>query len=407
MLHPSTKKLIDRLCEMTLQRKIDWVSGDQNDTLAYDTEGYRVILERAPPALVLCDALGSELERADEPALTATKHIDGSTYLALLETMRAEAARIARGTEDAIAMVLGGLDQDGDGIPDIPHPVELEDAPDGPIAHTRDDIEDSADEMAALPDGLNETLDEPEEDAIESHMPAMEAPVEPVDTEEASAPQTEDHYAMRAADIDVQPAEPMPEPETLAQTLAETAEIEPDQSGKVMTGAIAYNGFFSLPGGTIEQTTVKPPAKDTAKESEPAVDRFADEAAPSALANLQTTAPRPGHTLSLSGLASGNNNLVNRPGTIAFQTTQIANPLADTQAETAPQVIETGQEAEAVLPDPEPSPVISAQEQFAQPIAEETLPAQEEAMPETDTEVGPEAESEAEPQAPKRFNPWI
>ena len=36
MLHPSTKKLIDKLNEMTRQRKISWAEGD-GDTVIYDT----------------------------------------------------------------------------------------------------------------------------------------------------------------------------------------------------------------------------------------------------------------------------------------------------------------------------------------------------------------------------------
>lgn len=163
MLHPSTKKLIDRLSEMTRQRKIDWVGGERPDTLAYDTEGYRVLLEGEPAALVLCDALGNELDRADPDVLAATNHIDGGTYEALMVSMHTEANRIARGTEDAIASVLGGLDLDGDGIPDVPAPIDLEDAPEGPATEAQYETEDTADEMSAY---ANEAQD-PEAASVE------------------------------------------------------------------------------------------------------------------------------------------------------------------------------------------------------------------------------------------------
>lgn len=178
MLHPSTKKLIDRLCEMTVQRKIDWVSSDQADTLAYDTEGYRVLLEGRPATLVLCDALGNELERATPEELGATQHMDGGTYDATVETMRVDAARIARGTEDAIASVLGGLDLDGDGIPDIPQPLSLEDAPDGPAAQTYDDVEDTAGGFDALPE-VSDLEDAPMESQPEEVEEVIDAAPEP------------------------------------------------------------------------------------------------------------------------------------------------------------------------------------------------------------------------------------
>ena len=65
MIHPQTLVLIDKLCEMTRQKKIAWQLGE-NDTIIHDTEGYRVILETNPEELVLTDPLGRELERADE-----------------------------------------------------------------------------------------------------------------------------------------------------------------------------------------------------------------------------------------------------------------------------------------------------------------------------------------------------
>lgn len=181
MLHPSTKKLIDRLSEMTSQRKIDWLQTDRPDALVYDTEGYRVILEGQPAALVLCDALGNELDRADPNELASTRHIDGGTYTEIIEDMRSDASRIARGTENAIAAVLGGLDLDGDGIPDVPAPVQLEAAPDGNIGETLDDIEDAVNEADAVEieeiNALEDVVDTLETD-LESNLVDME-PDEP------------------------------------------------------------------------------------------------------------------------------------------------------------------------------------------------------------------------------------
>lgn len=149
MLHPSTKKLIDRLCEMTLQRKIDWASGDTAGSLAYDTEGYRVVLEGEPACLILCDALGNELERASIEDLETTRHIDGGTYDGVIETMRADAARIAMGTENAIASVLDGLSLDDTTDAHSPSPVEspTDNLVDQDGLEASDAVEDTIDEM--------------------------------------------------------------------------------------------------------------------------------------------------------------------------------------------------------------------------------------------------------------------
>ena len=130
MLHPSTKKLIDRLAEMTGQKRIDWLAGDRDDTLVFDTEGYRVLLQGDPATLRLTDALGRELESASPDELAATPHDGGGTYGATMAALRREAQRIARGTEGAISAVLGGLDAEpvgktpvleADGLADLPH----------------------------------------------------------------------------------------------------------------------------------------------------------------------------------------------------------------------------------------------------------------------------------------------
>lgn len=118
MIHPSTKKLIDKLGDMTAQRKISWAEGEDG-AVVYDTEGYRVSLAGSPTEVILADALGKELDKADHGELSATVMEDGTSYAAYVEQLHKEAGRIARGAEHAIDAVLAGLDLDGDGIPDI------------------------------------------------------------------------------------------------------------------------------------------------------------------------------------------------------------------------------------------------------------------------------------------------
>ena len=52
-IHPSTKKLIDRLYDMTLERKIEWKPG-ADGAVVYDTERYSVTLTGNPTEVILC-----------------------------------------------------------------------------------------------------------------------------------------------------------------------------------------------------------------------------------------------------------------------------------------------------------------------------------------------------------------
>ena len=347
MLHPSTKKLIDRLSEMTLQRKIDWAQGDTPGTLAYDTEGYRVLLEGEPASLVLCDALGGELDRASIEELGATKHIDGGTYETVMESMRAEASRIARGAEDAIASVLGGLDLDGDGIPDVPAPIELEAAPDGAESESMDDIEDAADELSAAPDidiedatGIN-TLEasgaDMDEGADMSAFGEEHLPDVP-DLADMSLPDNIENAAEVALSDNAEPitseafddtpdvgqavanlAEQVNNTQTEAQQ-GDTASTESGGAAPVIGTNTFLTAFNSFPNsnsrGMILQETVETPVKeDTAEVSDTGTDTTPSEAennlqaetisSVEALSNDDQAAtgfPRPGETLSLSGL---------------------------------------------------------------------------------------------------------
>ncbi|MEL6664429.1 MAG: hypothetical protein AAFR33_15660, partial [Pseudomonadota bacterium] len=122
MMHPSTKKLLDRLIEMTRQRKIGWA--ETNQGVAYATEGYTVHLIGEPQTMQLTDASGTVLEDVPADELAATQDEAGQAYTKIFEELFRESSRQARGTEKAIDAVLAGLDLDGDGIPDVPAPVQ-------------------------------------------------------------------------------------------------------------------------------------------------------------------------------------------------------------------------------------------------------------------------------------------
>ena len=61
MLHPSTKRLIDKLSEMTRKQRVTWTEGE-NAAVVHDTEGYRVVITPEPHSVLLTDAMGREIE---------------------------------------------------------------------------------------------------------------------------------------------------------------------------------------------------------------------------------------------------------------------------------------------------------------------------------------------------------
>lgn len=112
MLHPSTKKLVDRLIEMTQMGKLNWEESDQGG-IDYSTEGYRVSLIDTPQEILITNLDGKELERASAADLADTIDKDGRPYTDGVADMYRQASRIARGTETAILRLLAGIETQG------------------------------------------------------------------------------------------------------------------------------------------------------------------------------------------------------------------------------------------------------------------------------------------------------
>ena len=109
MIHPSTRKLIDRLSEMTLLDRVAWTEGE-NGAIVFDSNDYRIVLSADPKQLQLTDALGKELETVTSDELAETANDDGETYTGLVDTMYVEGMRIAKGTKRAIDKIIAGLE---------------------------------------------------------------------------------------------------------------------------------------------------------------------------------------------------------------------------------------------------------------------------------------------------------
>lgn len=102
MMHPSTKKLLDRLAEMTRQRRIGWQETSSGTGVAYAAEGYTVHLIKDPQTMQLSDANGAILEDVTSEDIAATQSESGQAYTSIFEELFREASRQARGTERAI-----------------------------------------------------------------------------------------------------------------------------------------------------------------------------------------------------------------------------------------------------------------------------------------------------------------
>ncbi|MCH2457214.1 MAG: hypothetical protein MK186_04115 [Henriciella sp.] len=108
MLHPSTKKLNDRLAEIPALKQIDWAETEDGGVI-YATEGYSVRLTDTPPQVMLATEKGKTLEEASEDLLKDTPHEEHGNYGELIVAVVKEASRIAKGTEAAIDALLAGL----------------------------------------------------------------------------------------------------------------------------------------------------------------------------------------------------------------------------------------------------------------------------------------------------------
>ncbi|HPF22061.1 MAG: hypothetical protein R3C08_00160 [Hyphomonas sp.] len=156
MLHPSTKRLIDKLDEMTRRQRVAWEESDDG-SITHDTEGYRVVLTAAPHAMRLTDALGREIETCGPEDFNGETDASGRPYADFVADLYREAHRHARGAEKAISALLSSLDEAGEEIPPAaPVTAVL------PEPESFDHVEDEGDDSQPI-EGLT-ALDGEEED---------------------------------------------------------------------------------------------------------------------------------------------------------------------------------------------------------------------------------------------------
>lgn len=377
MLHPSTKKLIDKLGEMTLKQKVAWIEGEDG-TIVHDTEGYRVVLSPEPHGVVLTDAVGREIETCTPEEIADEKAADGRPYSQFLSELFREAHRHARGTEQAIRALLAGLeaaDQEEEAAAGAAVPA--------PEPAPEPEPESATDETAQM-DGETEitaavaTL----ADQINKTAPAAGPEVE------ASAPESAPEAAPEAAPVS-EPlpdayAEPEPEtaPEAAAQPEPELSPApEPEPEPEPELTPEPETEVTAAPVTLAEAA----PAEETPPQAEDTGSAAPDTPPPPQQAAAEETPPAPAGGLmqqrfSLSGIPYG------------------AGALGTAPAAPPPEK----------PPEPAPSPaprtlIIDGTEDLPDTVPGLAEPSDRVVSAQGDEEEGGEG---GQPLPPRRFNPW-
>lgn len=384
MLHASTKKLIDRLAEMTELAKLDWTEGDDG-VITYSTEGYSVSLTETPNEVAITSKDGKELERAGADELANTPAEDGGTYADIVAEMTKEAARVARGTEAAISTLLAGM-QDT--------PAELETAP--TEVETQDQSqeeqlqEDPGDETAVLSDDSVEAISTETETSMDVSDAASSESEEVADTVEE----------VEATD------NPEPEIDAAPEMVADSAQHDETEPAPVDT-----EDTLASDDAPVEAEA------DTATESEDdvteAVVRLADEVNQREDGGLDAAAASAVGAVALAaGLTTGTEEQTSETQEPEAPQAETVGPeMAETEtveAEPVPAIVTDTASAEthSYVPfgledtaENEPEPVVAQVESQAEVTMDEVAAPHEVSQAEevSAPEVEAEAESEPEP----------
>lgn len=244
MLHPSTKRLIEKLDEMTRKQRVAWEESD-NGAVTHDTEGYRVVLTPAPHAMVLTDALGREIETCGPDDLAGETDATGRPFAEFLGDLYREAHRHARGAEKAISVLLSSLD--------AAEPVIEE-------AETFEHVEDEGDDSMPIEGDLPEV--EGEED-MQKAVAAM--------ADQLNGGEQRDAVTAAKPEVTERTAEAPLAPEPVRDTLQPTAPVDtyaPFAGSPEDATAYAVSGNFETPAPFAEAPASQPEAGPEPEASE-------------------------------------------------------------------------------------------------------------------------------------------
>lgn len=295
MLHPSTKRLIDKLIDMTASSKINWQEGDDNSCI-YDTEGYRVMIGQIPSRMVLLDASGRVLETVSDAMLFNTRDELGEPYSIKIDLLVSTARRQITGATDVIDKLVSFLDGNVDAFPE-PAPtekeaakVEVTDYPDHPEMKSRvamlaeslkdhgvisSDDEDAASHAAdegdawTVPEKAESGVAETVEDYVDENEPeaAGFTPLDITPLKTTSPAEDEDvNDGLPAVDRIVEPLPTaMSETETAAPLAAPEPVVHPSQS---WIGVVAVDALVVTPAEYTTPLAIAP-ADELVSPAEP------------------------------------------------------------------------------------------------------------------------------------------
>lgn len=435
MLHPSTKKLVDRLAEMTELGKLSWTEGERGPI--YSTEGYSVHLTLETGDLLITSKDGKELERASASDLGATPSDNGETYATIVENMAREATRIARGTETAITTLLAGIEQETVAPESAPaDSEEISGEPEDIVDET--EIVSTSDVVSFDAETAGETAPEPDAPPAEPDTPATE--FTPAATEMAEevdpAPQPEAEPELEATpDVAIeQDSEPdvsaavarlaqevNTQTEAQAETPDEASETAPEPILAAPSGEPHQYVPFGLNGHApeaetlvpISETGVEPAVEDDANfGTEPDAPTFEPSNTP--VFTEPAEAPEPvqaspepeaasqepnAQSFSLSGIGAGFGL-----GALKSTTEATGAPQATPEPEEEKIVIDATDDVPFASPEPTPEeasalPDVADLEPMASEPASEPAP-----TPEPEASDEPEDTPALKPRT--RFNPW-
>ena len=352
MLHPSTKKLIDKLSEMTRKQRVSWIEGE-NGTIVHDTEGYRVVLTPEPHGVILTDGVGREIETCSPEEIADEKDSAGRPYAQFIGELFREAHRHARGAEKAIRTLLAGLE-----AADEPPPQAAAPAPEPepePEPETLTDETVSTDGETAITAAVATLADQ-----INNTAP-MAGP------EITAAPEPD----VIAAEPEPEP-EPEPAPATLPAAYAETEESA-EEEAEPEADAEPEAELEAAPEETMEEAAARV-APEAAPEPEPEPSVVEAQPEPEDAPAQSPMQQR----FSLSGIPYG----------VGFAGTQTVAAPEEKPVETAPSeprtlVIDGTEDLPEMVPSYDEEPGLP-------PLPERRV----------------ESDEDAPPAIPRRFNPW-
>lgn len=387
MLHPSTKRLIDKLSDMTRKQRVTWTEGE-NASVVHDTEGYRVVITPEPHAVLLTDALGREIETCSPDEFADEVDAHGRPYAKFVGELYREAARHARGTEKAIRTLLAGLDAVESQPPAPATPIApalvVIDAPDATTDETTT-IESETEITAAvatLADQINAAPPEPTVAVMvaEEIAPAPEPEPEPVFLAQVPEPEPV--------------AEPEPAIEAVAETPAPSVEVAPllEEPGSFGTFSAFEQTAAAPEPEAPAHVPAEPEVSATLPEPEPAPEPIAAEVAPEPAPQIPTLA----QPISLSSIPFGFGlGAAQRTGSPSHPSTSAPEPELQAEAEAPKRIVIDGT---LDLPDitPEEMDSLSASDPYPPPAPK----------PDPLDLPGDTSAPAPEPTNPRRFNPW-